>query len=72
MMEVGPKNIKVGPKNIVQDGGAINWSTISSYLKIPCVVHTLNLSSKNICASKNVENKSFVFNHVIGLVISWE
>lgn len=57
---------EVGPKNVVQviTDNAANWKGVvlmieSKYKNIfwtPCVVHTLNLALKNICAPKDDED----------------
>ena len=63
--------IGVGPKNVVQvitdnvaNCKATGYLIEAQFPKIfwtPCVVHTLNLALKNICATKNVENNTLVF-----------
>ncbi|GJN23720.1 hypothetical protein PR202_gb11393 [Eleusine coracana subsp. coracana] len=58
----------IGPKNVVQviTDNAANCKVVgliveAKYINIfwtPCVVHTLNLALKNICAPKNNENQN--------------
>nr|XP_034580677.1 uncharacterized protein LOC117843997 [Setaria viridis] len=59
---------KVGPKNVVQvitdnaanckAAGLIIESKYNNIFWTPCVVHTLNLALKNICAAKNDEGEN--------------
>ncbi|XP_030515905.2 uncharacterized protein LOC115729461 isoform X1 [Rhodamnia argentea] len=51
-------NCKAAGQLIEQEFPSIVWT--------PCVVHTLNLALKNICAAKNVEN-----NHLVYEECSW-
>ncbi|CAL5395559.1 unnamed protein product [Camellia sinensis] len=63
--------MEVGPKNVVQviTDNAANCKAAGHLIEAqfphifwtPCVVHTLNLALKNICAAKNVENNSVAF-----------
>ncbi|XP_057418312.1 uncharacterized protein LOC130712497 [Lotus japonicus] len=63
--------IEVGPSNVVQvvtdnapvcrAAGLIIESEFPSIYWTPCVVHTLNLALKNICAAKNTERNSTVY-----------
>ncbi|XP_061347130.1 uncharacterized protein LOC133292709 [Gastrolobium bilobum] len=46
-------NCKGAGQLIEQEYPTINWT--------PCVVHTLNLALKNICAAKNVENNEITY-----------
>ncbi|GJN30743.1 hypothetical protein PR202_gb19077 [Eleusine coracana subsp. coracana] len=58
----------IGPKNVVQvitdnaanykAAGLIVEAKYSNIFWTPCVVHTLNLALKNICAPKNNENQN--------------
>jgi len=60
-----------GPKNVVQiitnnaavckAAGMIIESKFSSIYWTPCVVHTLNLALKNICAAKNTERNNDLY-----------
>ncbi|GFY87883.1 hypothetical protein Acr_05g0015220 [Actinidia rufa] len=63
--------IEVGPKNVVQiitdnapnckAAGQIIETQYPNIFWTPCVVHTLNLALKNICAAKNTENNYLVY-----------
>ncbi|CAL5383489.1 unnamed protein product [Camellia sinensis] len=63
--------MEVGPKNVVQviTDNAANCKAAGHLIEAQfphifwtlCVVHTLNLALKNICAAKNVENNSVAF-----------
>ncbi|XP_028104489.1 uncharacterized protein LOC114303554 [Camellia sinensis] len=63
--------MEVGAKNVVQviTDNAANCKAAGHLIEAqfphifwtPCVVHTLNLALKNICAAKNVENNSVAF-----------
>ncbi|GFS32012.1 hypothetical protein Acr_00g0020400 [Actinidia rufa] len=63
--------IEVGPKNVVQiitdnapnckAAGQISETQYPNIFWTPCVVHTLNLALKNICAAKNTENNYLVY-----------
>jgi len=62
---------KVGPKNVVQvitdnaanckAAGLIVEAKYKNIFWTPCVVHTLNLALKNICAPKNIEDQNPMF-----------
>ena len=63
-MEVGPDNVV----QIITDNAAVCKAAsmlielkFSSIYWTPCVVHTLNLALKNICAAKNTEKNSFAY-----------
>jgi len=63
--------IEVGPDNVVQiitDNAAVCKAAgmlieleFPSIYWTPCVLHTLNLALKNICAAKNTENNSVAY-----------
>ncbi|KAH1228527.1 hypothetical protein GmHk_10G028505 [Glycine max] len=59
---------EVGPQNVVQviiDNAPLGYLIEAEFPNIfwtPCVVHTLNLGVKNICAAKNVNVNENVFN----------
>ncbi|KAG5523737.1 hypothetical protein RHGRI_030653 [Rhododendron griersonianum] len=63
--------IEIGTKNVVQilTDNAPNCKAAGQIIETqypyifwtPCVVHTLNLALKNICAAKNVDNNSLVY-----------
>jgi len=62
---------KVGPKNVVQvitdnaanckAAGLIVEAMYKNIFWTPCVVRTLNLALKNICAPKNIEDQNPIF-----------
>ncbi|XP_072959848.1 uncharacterized protein [Typha angustifolia] len=62
---------EVGAQNVVQvitdnapvckSAGMLIEAQYSNIFWTPCVVHTLNLALKNICASKNTEGNELVF-----------
>jgi len=64
IMEVGPNNVvQIITDNTVvckAAGMLIEVEFLSIYWT-PCVVHTLNLALKNICASKNMERNSVAY-----------
>ena len=63
--------LEVGAKNVVQvitdnapnckGAGQLIEAQFPHILWTPCVVHTLNLALKNICAAKNVENNALTY-----------
>ncbi|XP_028089826.1 uncharacterized protein LOC114290141 [Camellia sinensis] len=63
--------MEIGPKNVVQviTDNAPNYKVAGHLIEAqfphifwtPCVVYTLNLALKNICAAKNVTNNSVAF-----------
>uniref|UniRef100_A0A5B7AFB0 BED-type domain-containing protein n=1 Tax=Davidia involucrata TaxID=16924 RepID=A0A5B7AFB0_DAVIN len=63
---------EVGHENVIQiitdnapnckGAGQMIESQFSNIFWTPCVVHTLNLALKNICAAKNVENNQLTYN----------
>jgi len=64
VMEVGPDNVV----QIITDNATVCKATgmlieleFPSIYWTPCVVHTLNLVLKNICAAKNMENNSVAY-----------
>jgi len=64
IMEVGPNNVV----QIITDNAAVcKFAGMLIELEFPsiywtsCVVQTLNLALKNICATKNMENNSVVY-----------
>ncbi|KAI8550731.1 hypothetical protein RHMOL_Rhmol06G0130700 [Rhododendron molle] len=71
--------IEVGPKNVVQivTDNAANCKAAGQIIEAqyphifwtPCVVHTLNLALKNICAAKNIENNSLVYDECSWITI---
>ncbi|XP_028551307.1 uncharacterized protein LOC110102601 [Dendrobium catenatum] len=46
--------VMIGPSNVVQQ-------TYPHIFWTPCVVHTLNLALKNICAAKNTEANEIIY-----------
>ena len=62
---------EVGHENVVQvitdnvpnckGVGQLIEAQFPTIIWTPCVVHTLNLALKNICAAKNVENNQIVY-----------
>ncbi|KAF8389287.1 hypothetical protein HHK36_025980 [Tetracentron sinense] len=62
---------EVGPKNVVQvitdnapvcsSAGLLIQGKYSNIFWTPCVVHTLNLALKNICAAKNIEKNAITY-----------
>ncbi|XP_058180780.1 uncharacterized protein LOC131299188 [Rhododendron vialii] len=71
--------IEVGPKNVVQivtdntanckAAGQIIEAQYPHIFWTPYVVHTLNLALKNICAAKNIENNSLVYDECSWITI---
>ncbi|KAG4990910.1 hypothetical protein JHK87_024367 [Glycine soja] len=71
IMEVGPSNIVqivMDNATIFKAAGLIIKAQFPSIYWTPCVVHTLNLALKNICATKNTEKKK---NNVVYQECSW-
>ncbi|KAH1232510.1 hypothetical protein GmHk_09G025143 [Glycine max] len=71
IMEVGPSNIVqivMDNATIFKAAGLIIKAQFPSLYWTPCVVHTLNLALKNICATKNTEKKK---NNVVYQECSW-
>ncbi|XP_027364746.1 uncharacterized protein LOC113871850 [Abrus precatorius] len=72
---------EVGPKNVVQiitdnapvckAAGMLIEAEFHHVFWTPCVVHTLNLALKNICAARNIDGNENVFNecHWITLLV---
>ena len=64
IMEVGPKNVEQIITNnsiVCKTTYMIIESKFSSIYWTPCVVHTLNLALKNICAAKSIERNSDLY-----------
>ncbi|XP_028231853.1 uncharacterized protein LOC114412237 [Glycine soja] len=64
IMEVGHSNVvQIVTDNAVvyKAAGLIIEAEFPSIYWTPCVVHTLNLALKNICAAKNTEKKTMLF-----------
>ena len=64
IMEVGPKNVvQIITDNaaVCKVAGMIIESEFSSIYWTHCVVHTLNLALKNICAAKNTKRNSDLY-----------
>ncbi|XP_058729605.1 uncharacterized protein LOC131601743 [Vicia villosa] len=64
IMEVGPSNVvQVVTNNapVCKAAGLIIEAEFPSIYWTPCVVHTLNLALKNICAAKDTEKNSIVY-----------
>ena len=60
IMEVGHSNIVqivTDNAHVCKATGLIIEAEFPSIYWTPCVVHTLNLALKNICAAKNTEKK---------------
>jgi len=74
-MEVGHSNVV----QIVTDNAAACKTTVliieaefHSIYWTPCVVYTLNLALKNICATKNIEKKTMLLmKNVLGSPKLW-
>lgn len=65
IMEVGPSNVvQIVTDNaaVCRAAGLIIEAEFPSIFWTPCVVHTLNLALKNICAAKDTERNSVVYN----------
>lgn len=63
-MEVGLSNVvQVVTDNAVvcKVAGLIIETEFPSIYWTPCVMHTLNLALKNICATKNIEKNNVVY-----------
>ncbi|XP_068504437.1 uncharacterized protein [Phaseolus vulgaris] len=61
IMEVGPKNVVqiiTDNASVCKAAGMLIELEFPSIYWTPCVVHTLNLALKNICAAKNTEKNS--------------
>ncbi|XP_058180057.1 uncharacterized protein LOC131298593 [Rhododendron vialii] len=54
---------------IVKVAGQIIEAQYPHIFWTPCVVHTLNLALKNICAAKNIENNSLVYDECSWITI---
>ncbi|KAH1261636.1 hypothetical protein GmHk_02G004453 [Glycine max] len=64
IMEVGPSNIVqivIDNAAVCKAAGLIIEAEFPSIYWTPCVVHTLNLTLKNICAAKNIEKNNVVY-----------
>ena len=64
IMEVGPSNIVqivINNAAVCKAAGLIIEAEFPSIYWTPCVVHTLNLTLKNICAAKNIEKNNVVY-----------
>ncbi|KAH1133249.1 hypothetical protein GYH30_011898 [Glycine max] len=68
IMEVGHSNVV----QIVMDNAAVCKAAgliievdFPSIYWTPCVVHTLNLALKNICAAKNIEKKQYKVDYIL-------
>ncbi|XP_057758219.1 uncharacterized protein LOC130978140 [Arachis stenosperma] len=62
--EVGLSNVvQIGTDNapVCKAAGLLIEAKFSSVFWTPCVVHTLNLALKDICAAKNTKKKNFVY-----------
>ncbi|XP_058766128.1 uncharacterized protein LOC131639665 [Vicia villosa] len=64
IMEVGPSNvvqIVTDNATVCKAAGLIIEAEFPSIFWTPCVVHTLNLAFKNICAAKDIERNNDVY-----------
>ncbi|XP_025982273.1 uncharacterized protein LOC114393576 [Glycine soja] len=61
--EVGPQNVVITDNApVCKAAGLLIEAEFPHIFWTPCVVHTLNLGVKNICAAKNVDGNENVFN----------